>query len=90
MYNYKKNYDPPVEPREKEVDIESLKILTDFANMAAAFANMAMADRDSSKLGDKGDIRPYFPRMGRGYSRISRGPKVKRRDPANTGRYSCR
>ena len=43
MFNYK-NYDPPVEPREKEVGIESLKILTDFANMT-------MSDRDSSNGG---------------------------------------
>ena len=43
MFKYR-NYDPPVEPRGKEVEIESLKILTDFANMA-------MADRHSSKGG---------------------------------------
>ena len=33
MFNYK-NYDPTFEHREKEVGTESLKIATDFANMA--------------------------------------------------------
>ena len=52
MFNYK-NYDPPVEPRGNEVEIESLKIMTDFANMA-------MAGRDFSR-GAKGVKGIYGP-----------------------------
>ena len=62
MFNYKIR--PPFEPRGQGVGSESLRIVTEFANMA-------MADKGSI-LGDKGNMRPCFQWMGGGFSRISR------------------